>query len=348
MKRFRLFLFVALFFMTTPLLGQIVITEPMSIFASDTTCVLATDLLNCSQHGVVIFGNNVKFNLNGYKIKGIRALYFGVYLVGNNIEVMNGTIEDFRYGIYAENGNGHKIHDNKLLSNVHNIRLENSDSCRIYKNEINPDGWAGGIGIFLESSFNNEISFNTADKNSIGIYLKKSSGNKILSNSASDNDNSGIILVENCNNNEISLNTIKNNDCGIGIAPTSRNNYGSDNILSHNYVPIFGGTENGNNVTGQLTETVETSKTIYNYELSQNYPNPFNPETEITFNLPGSREITLVIYNSLGQRVANFQGTYPAGKSMIKWNAAQLESGVYYYTLKASEFSETKRMLLLK
>jgi flagellar hook assembly protein FlgD len=88
--------------------------------------------------------------------------------------------------------------------------------------------------------------------------------------------------------------------------------------------------------------------------LSQNYPNPFNPTSAIGFSLPRRSHIELSVYNILGQRVTQLvNGTLPAGEHVTEWdgNAADgrpAASGVYLYRLKTREFTETKKMLLLR
>jgi hypothetical protein len=85
------------------------------------------------------------------------------------------------------------------------------------------------------------------------------------------------------------------------------------------------------------------------YSLQQNYPNPFNPSTRISWQLPVSNKATLKIFNILGKEVATLVNEYkPAGKYETEFNAANLPSGVYFYQLKAGEFLQTRKMLLLK
>jgi FlaG/FlaF family flagellin (archaellin) len=85
------------------------------------------------------------------------------------------------------------------------------------------------------------------------------------------------------------------------------------------------------------------------YELSQNRPNPFNPTTEISFALPVAGEVRIEVYNITGQRVTELvNGYYPAGYHSVTWNGAGMASGVYFYRIHASSFTETKKMLLLK
>ncbi len=85
------------------------------------------------------------------------------------------------------------------------------------------------------------------------------------------------------------------------------------------------------------------------FVLSQNYPNPFNPATKISFTLPVGSDVTLKVYNMLGQEVATVVNGYrSAGTYEVEFNAAGLASGVYYYTLRAGSFTATRKMLLTK
>ena len=85
------------------------------------------------------------------------------------------------------------------------------------------------------------------------------------------------------------------------------------------------------------------------YALNQNYPNPFNPTTNIKFNLPKSGEVTLKIYDILGNEVKTIvEGVQPAGVYNMTVDGTNLASGIYFYTLKAGNFVETKKMSLIK
>jgi hypothetical protein len=85
------------------------------------------------------------------------------------------------------------------------------------------------------------------------------------------------------------------------------------------------------------------------YEVSQNYPNPFNPSTTIDFAMPERGQVTLKIYNLLGQEVATLiNGELSAGRHGVQWNAAGVASGVYLYQLKAGSFVETRKLTLAK
>jgi Leucine-rich repeat (LRR) protein len=85
------------------------------------------------------------------------------------------------------------------------------------------------------------------------------------------------------------------------------------------------------------------------YALSQNYPNPFNAGTELNYSLPRSSQVTLAVYNILGQRVVTLvQGIRQPGRYQVRWDAADLSSGIYFARLEAGEYSRTVKMLLLR
>jgi hypothetical protein len=86
-----------------------------------------------------------------------------------------------------------------------------------------------------------------------------------------------------------------------------------------------------------------------NYSLSQNYPNPFNPETAIRFRVPRSMFIRLVVYDIWGREVTTLVSqSLQAGTYETNWNASNFASGVYGYRLIADDFTQTRKMVLLK
>jgi hypothetical protein len=85
------------------------------------------------------------------------------------------------------------------------------------------------------------------------------------------------------------------------------------------------------------------------FDLRQNYPNPFNPSTTISYDLPVRSQVTLKIFNVLGQEVATLvNGEMEAGRHQVRWDAKRLPSGVYLYQLKTGGHVETKKMLILR
>ncbi|MBL8015800.1 MAG: T9SS type A sorting domain-containing protein [Ignavibacteria bacterium] len=120
------------------------------------------------------------------------------------------------------------------------------------------------------------------------------------------------------------------------------------------------------NWSGKILKTTNGGITFINsisseipkaFSLEQNYPNPFNPATKLKFSIPllrgvdgaAGRGVLLTIYDALGKEISTLineemiPGTYE-----VKWNAADFPSGVYFYELRAGNFSQTKRMILIK
>jgi photosystem II stability/assembly factor-like uncharacterized protein len=95
--------------------------------------------------------------------------------------------------------------------------------------------------------------------------------------------------------------------------------------------------------------SVDDRDELFDYTLSQNYPNPFNPSTVISYQLPVVGFVTLKVYDLLGREVATLVNEEKlAGEYEIEFNDANLPSGIYFYQLKTGQFSETRKMILLR
>jgi len=98
-----------------------------------------------------------------------------------------------------------------------------------------------------------------------------------------------------------------------------------------------------------LSAPAQPTSVPQEFALSQNYPNPFNPSTEIQFSLPTTSDVTLKVFNVLGQEVATLvSGILTVGTHEVSFDASRLASGIYLYKLVAGNFLSTKKMLLLK
>jgi plastocyanin len=106
----------------------------------------------------------------------------------------------------------------------------------------------------------------------------------------------------------------------------------------------------GTITVNQTTDVKVTNSRIPEvFALEQNYPNPFNPTTNFGFRLAGLEFVSLRVYDILGHEVAAVVNeVLPPGEYRVQWNASALPSGVYFYTLHAGDFIETKRLTLLK
>lgn len=98
-----------------------------------------------------------------------------------------------------------------------------------------------------------------------------------------------------------------------------------------------------------ITSVDEPEEKPNEYKLSQNYPNPFNPTTTIEFSIVEPSEVELTVYNILGKEVSNLvDKNLSAGSHEVQFDASELPSGVYFYTLRTDDFMNTKKMILIK
>jgi N-acetylneuraminic acid mutarotase len=104
-------------------------------------------------------------------------------------------------------------------------------------------------------------------------------------------------------------------------------------------------------IVPQGTSSVSTSSNLKPsaFALEQNYPNPFNPSTEIRYQVSGTSDVRLDVFDLLGRKVSTLVNERQAiGAYRVNFNAANLSSGTYFYRLQAGGFVETKKMMLIK
>lgn len=99
-----------------------------------------------------------------------------------------------------------------------------------------------------------------------------------------------------------------------------------------------------------LTDVKHISENLpKEFKLEQNYPNPFNPSTKINFSIPNAGLVTIDVFNAIGQKVSSLVNQFMnAGNYTIDFNAENLTSGIYFYKMTTSNFSSTRKMLLIK
>lgn len=119
-------------------------------------------------------------------------------------------------------------------------------------------------------------------------------------------------------------------------------------LTGHLYINITNPDNHFSDLSPTSVGSDET--TINDFQLFQNYPNPFNPTTKISFNLKDGGNVSLTVYNALGEMVTDLVSGYlNSGKHEIVFNAANLASGIYFYRLAAgNEFTDFKKMILMK
>ena len=98
-----------------------------------------------------------------------------------------------------------------------------------------------------------------------------------------------------------------------------------------------------------VTGIKEISASVIDFQLNQNYPNPFNPTTTISYTIPIQGNVSLKIYDVLGKEIITLVDEMKtAGNYQVTFNATQLVSGMYFYKLETNNYSQTKKMILLK
>lgn len=98
-----------------------------------------------------------------------------------------------------------------------------------------------------------------------------------------------------------------------------------------------------------ITDLNNVSDNISEFKLKQNYPNPFNPMTTIEYQIPNSGHVSLKIYDALGNQIkALIDRELTAGTHIVKFDGKGLSSGTYFYQLESGNYSETKKMILLR
>tara|TARA_R110000868_G_scaffold383578_7_gene650668 strand:+ start:20601 stop:21200 length:600 start_codon:yes stop_codon:yes gene_type:complete len=127
---------------------------------------------------------------------------------------------------------------------------------------------------------------------------------------------------------------------------------------TNSYVDMFADNDTGGQhgvwnkvIYGQplITTNEGEQDVVKQFVLNQNYTNPFNPSTNTEFSLPEISQVSLSVFNTLGQQVATLVDTQlNSGSHSFIWNASESPSGIYFYSLQAGNFIQTNKMLLLK
>ncbi|NWG27973.1 MAG: T9SS type A sorting domain-containing protein [Ignavibacteriaceae bacterium] len=130
-------------------------------------------------------------------------------------------------------------------------------------------------------------------------------------------------------------------DSGVGKVSNIKSNNGNISLYktTNNKIRLIASAEKISNSTNLPTV----------YSLMQNYPNPFNPTTIIKYSLPKVSDVKLIVYDILGREVAVLiNNQQQPGRYEIKWEASNVSSGIYFYSISAGNFQQTKKMILLK
>ena len=178
-------------------------------------------------------------------------------------------------------------------------------------------------------------------------------GNDVILNwsTASETNNSGFDILRSTVNGQLSNDWIKiGNVTGNGTTNSQINYSFTDrNLTTGNYNYRLKQIDfNGNFEYFNLSNEVNVGIPV-KFELSQNYPNPFNPSTTINYDIPKDGKVSLRLFDMSGKEVATLVNEVKtAGYYSVTFNAANLSSGVYFYSITANNFTAIKKMMLIK
>ncbi|MCC6865121.1 MAG: Omp28-related outer membrane protein [Ignavibacteria bacterium] len=175
-------------------------------------------------------------------------------------------------------------------------------------------------------------------------YVHKWIARTVVNNPSGDNMNSGT-----WNQNQV---ISKNVTVTIDNAWVAENCVMNIIVFKENPTGLFL-SEVGQGVVKNVSDLVgiiQTGNEVpASFDLEQNYPNPFNPTTNIKFSLPKDGNVSLKIFNSTGQLISTYaEGFMKAGTYNADFDGSNLSSGIYFYTLTTSDFTSTKKMMLVK
>jgi hypothetical protein len=199
---------------------------------------------------------------------------------------------------------------------------------------------------YTSTSYFDEVSFSAVIPVELTSFTASVVGNSVKLEwaTATETNNKGFEIQRGTNNRDlVTVGFVKGNG-----TTTEKHNYSyvdNNELAGTVYYRLkqtdFDGRHDYSNV-------VEVTKVVTSYALAQNYPNPFNPTTAITYSIPQNSFVTLKVYNVLGSEVAELvNGEVQAGVHKVNFNGFDLNSGVYFYTIKAGNFSETKKLMLI-
>jgi hypothetical protein len=233
--------------------------------------------------------------------------------------------------------------------NVSNITVKNGAELKFKNTNVH---YTPSFNIHGNITANGTLVFSDDNANKFNIIFNGTS-NQIISGS-------GIITIPaNLNKfellNSISLQKDLTVNCPIVINRFEIITNGFEFSYNQEFGNPFTGSKTNNGVAdntrieNELTDKITNSNLPAEYSLSQNYPNPFNPSTKIDFSIPQDGKVSIKIYDITGKEVSTLLNTgLNAGYHTVNFNASNLSSGIYFYTISAGNFSKTLKMIITK
>ena len=300
-------------------------------------------------NAIVITGRAIFGSINGYAKIDLNGNHIWSYPGVSSLTIGDCEGDDF--------GNTYLVHGEYVMNGGTEIKKVSPTGSLIWSNVYNLAGFRVEVG-----SDNQPVVCGFPNPNSFGSSFIKvdSNGNLVWSNPDADSTfalmlHAKLIMDQN-NNIYLAAGTLTemavckvNNDGTSAWTVTMPGSYANDIVLgSDNNVYVVGGNTAKIN-QGGVTSLIDDKLTPEGFILAQNYPNPFNPSTTISFSIPSSAFTSLKVYDVLGNEVATLVNEEkPAGEYDITFDASALTSGVYLYRLNVGNFSEMKKMILMK
>ncbi|HWA06025.1 MAG TPA: T9SS type A sorting domain-containing protein [Ignavibacteria bacterium] len=277
-------------------------------------------------------------------------------------KTVNGGINWDSTGCYLPQNGNEKGYANSLWASGNNIWF-GTDNFRVYKTDNYALSWQtlstgtekNSASLWFDFDFNIGLSGNTNlirtinSGNNWSIEPLPGSGNIISTTGSAHSRFNWVIRSDN----RIYLNPHNSNNW-VHDYTAPNGNYTYISIERNGYFSgaVFALRDNGGiSRTYFLSLGINTISTSIpeNFRLEQNFPNPFNPVTKIRFEIPAAGYVNLSIFDVMGQKIETLvNGKMMPGVFEAEFNASKLNSGVYFCRLSTENFSETKKMILIK
>jgi len=298
---------------------------------------------------IVITGRSIFGSINGYAKIDFNGNHIWSYSGVNSLTIGDCEGDNF--------GNTYLVHGEYVMNGGTELKKISPAGSLIWSNVYNLAGFRVEVG-----SDNQPVVCGFPNPNSFGSSFIKvdSDGNLVWSNPDADSTfalmlHAKLIMDQN-DNIYLAAGTLTemavckvNNDGTSAWTITMPGSYANDIVLgSDNNVYVVGGNTAKIN-QGGVTSLIDDKLNLDGFILAQNYPNPFNPTTTISFSIPSSAFTSLKVYDILGNEVAILVNEEkPAGEHKITFDASTFTSGVYLYRLKVGNYTEMKKMILMK
>ena len=300
-------------------------------------------------NAIVITGRAIFGSINGYAKIDLNGNHIWSYPGVSSLTIGDCEGDDF--------GNTYLVHGEYVMNGGTELKKISPTGSLIWSNVYNLAGFRVEVG-----SDNQPVVCGFPNPNSFGSSFIKvdSNGNLVWSNPDADSTFSLMLhaklIMDQNDNIYLAAGTLTemavckvNNDGTSEWTVTMPGSYANDIVLgSDNNVYVVGGNTAKINQVG-VTSLHDDKLTLEGFILAQNYPNPFNPSTTISFSIPSAGFTSLKVYDILGNEVAILVNEEkPAGEHKITFDASKLTSGVYLYWLKVGNYTEMKKMILMK